>query len=808
MLVIVWCSGIFLNGYVGVGEVQASTTWAQSIGNEDTNSSFDTMGLWQILDMLLKLIYILLWPLLVIAGLALDNTLVYASVFHMDAPLWRFWNMMKNFANFALWFMVLFAIIKSILTNSGQWTLKDNKTPLGIIKTTLIAWVLIQASRFLVAATVDLSTVATYAVGGLPLSVLKNTDIGNKKILSVSSSVDLNKFDILSTEGENFRVWYSTNYKDGNEIKKVEFSPCRIEEWYIVGRQYKEVKFRNDNIFWSGQSACVAFGNQIVIYNEFPNVTDKDGSNYKRELDRILWVQNDRKPRESCGYVIKAWWRTSNLWTCEDGLTAIHDSYRNRFPEADDDILPITSVTPIHTNDNDIWLSGWTARFDSDNVIATTMSDLIKWSKWFVGPLVTIYSSLLNFAQLTDTSTTSIGETSWVFIIKTLVAVALFFPLLALAMVLIMRIGVLRLYIVASPFIVLKACFKDFIKMDKLDKYLDIKGVMWIIFAPVVTVAALSISLIFMTALVNGLTVSSSQEDIHKTFGIESIQPTKTGNDAIGIGGIVETEFTKLPWWDAMDWFSRLMVNFFAIGLMWMVVFAAIKANVIWEKVWGKVQDFGQNFFQTLPILPIGEGWGRVGVWSAGKVVWGTPERYIQAKENTQAAIAEKWINPEPPTIPTSIDTTWATSLINANTTAESIKSWLKEKWVEEANMGTVLTSSYATLGAAVLAIDDKAKQGEVIKAIGTAWAWEKWFETYTKDVAKNKLDALPAKDETELKKTFEKPDATNAPIIKSYFDAAGTDGVYERTIDKDIYVVKKWSDNTYVVEKKPTPAS
>ena len=60
------------------------------------------MGIWQILDMILKIIYLLLWPLLVIAGLALDNTLVYASIFNLDAPLWKFWNMMKNFANFAL----------------------------------------------------------------------------------------------------------------------------------------------------------------------------------------------------------------------------------------------------------------------------------------------------------------------------------------------------------------------------------------------------------------------------------------------------------------------------------------------------------------------------------------------------------------------------------------------------------------------------------------------------------------------------------------------------------------------------------
>ena len=103
------CSGIFLNGYVGIGEQVnaqgAQTTTVAPINTTNTTtttSTTDTMGLWQMMDTFLKIIYLLLWPVLVIAGLALDNTLVFASIFHLDAPLWKFWNMMKNFANFAL----------------------------------------------------------------------------------------------------------------------------------------------------------------------------------------------------------------------------------------------------------------------------------------------------------------------------------------------------------------------------------------------------------------------------------------------------------------------------------------------------------------------------------------------------------------------------------------------------------------------------------------------------------------------------------------------------------------------------------
>ena len=707
--------------------------------------------------------------------------------------------------------MVLFAIIKSVLTNSGQWTMKDEKTPLGIIKMTLIAGILIQASRFLVAATVDISTVATYAVGGLPLSVLKNTDIGNQKILSVSSSIDLNKFEVLSEEWENFKVWYSTNYKDGNEIKKVEFSPCRIEEWYIVGRQYKEARFRNDGIFGSGQSACVALGNQIVIYNEFPNVADKQWSDYKNEIDRILWAQDDWKPREACGYIIKVWWKTSNLWTCDAWLDEVYQNYIAQLPEGtNDDMKVVVETPPTNTNSDSLWLSGWATRFNGDNVIATTMSELIKKSKWFVGPLVTIYSSLLNFAQLTDTSVTTIGETSGIFIIKTAVAIALFFPLLALAVVLIMRIGILRLYIVASPFIVLKACFKDFIKMEKLDKYLDIKGVIWIIFAPVVTVAALSISLIFMTALVNGFTSSSSVE-MNQTFGTQKITAIHTGNDAISFNNVAEIEFTKLPWWEAMDWFSRLMVNFFAIGLMWMIVFAAIKANEIGKWAGQKIQDFGQNFFQTMPILPIGEWGSRVGVGSAAKVLNAAPDTRVRNKESEQTQVATDfvWWNQTGWTTATTIDTTWANSLINENTTAESIKSWLKEKWIEDANMSTVLTSSYASLYEAVNKITEPDKKQSVITAIADAWAGKDREKTYEKTKAKTELDIFitskaPA-DKNALSTIFTNASDSDKTIIEKYLTK--TWDTYTTTVADTEYTIKRTDTwNPPVISYSVTP--
>ncbi|MEI8008048.1 MAG: hypothetical protein WCI00_00965 [bacterium] len=55
-----------------------------------------------------------------------------------------------------------------------------------------------------------------------------------------------------------------------------------------------------------------------------------------------------------------------------------------------------------------------------------------------------------------------------------------------------------------------------------------------------------------------------------------------------------------------MDRFSWLMVNFFAIGLMRMIFFAAMRSNELGKTIGGQVEKVGENVFRTMPILKIG----------------------------------------------------------------------------------------------------------------------------------------------------------------------------------------------------------
>lgn len=55
--------------------------------------------------------YVLLWPLVALAGLAMDNQLIYGSFMHLDTSLWNMWQIVRTFANYALGLIFLIGIL-------------------------------------------------------------------------------------------------------------------------------------------------------------------------------------------------------------------------------------------------------------------------------------------------------------------------------------------------------------------------------------------------------------------------------------------------------------------------------------------------------------------------------------------------------------------------------------------------------------------------------------------------------------------------------------------------------------------------
>ena len=111
-----------------------------------------------------------------LAGTFLTNNWVYGELLWIDALMWKYWSMMKNIANFGLWFYFVYAIFKWLI---NQWKEDITQKLKKIILWLLIAWVWIQASWFFTAAVIDVSTITLSAVWSFPSQVISgNPSLG------------------------------------------------------------------------------------------------------------------------------------------------------------------------------------------------------------------------------------------------------------------------------------------------------------------------------------------------------------------------------------------------------------------------------------------------------------------------------------------------------------------------------------------------------------------------------------------------------------------------------------------------------
>ena len=100
------------------------STFADSPDVEDTILKNFT-NILRILVSILSRWWILLASL---AWKLMTNELVYGTFLNMDQALWNLWNIVKNFANFILWFLLLFSIVKNIFL-----VVKSDSNPLKML---------------------------------------------------------------------------------------------------------------------------------------------------------------------------------------------------------------------------------------------------------------------------------------------------------------------------------------------------------------------------------------------------------------------------------------------------------------------------------------------------------------------------------------------------------------------------------------------------------------------------------------------------------------------------------------------------
>ena len=118
------------------------------------------------------------------AGQFLTNSWIYGAVLGMDSYLWTCRNLMKNIANFALAFLFVFSIFRTIFSNEElTWVVKDLMLKL------LVAGIAIQSSWFLISATIDVSTIGMSAVGALPSHLISSNSKISGPLLNPSKTI-------------------------------------------------------------------------------------------------------------------------------------------------------------------------------------------------------------------------------------------------------------------------------------------------------------------------------------------------------------------------------------------------------------------------------------------------------------------------------------------------------------------------------------------------------------------------------------------------------------------------------------------
>lgn len=605
------------------------------------------------LNLIMNAIYVFLWPVLIIAGKSLDNSLIYAEFLGLDAPLRTFWNIAKNFANFTLGFLVLWEIIKNIFAVGDK-----GKAAFGVIKKALIWGIGIQASWFLLAALIDISTIATVWIGWLPLSILHWNNapsqcLADKQVVGVGSQLDTSNTTNADSLGKWFNHYYFTKAENGD---KRYYSPCLLDQnnpSYVIGRQYNVwtidwQEFQQDACILFGSRAVSRAANQQLIYER----------SYSPTAANSEYINNIKD-------LVDTW--ANWTWWLQDGrvfdISTIDSSL----------VRPAPGVYIIGTLEGDGW--------DND----LSLGSILSYAEGMMWPLVTLYSSIVNFAELNDSTRThnSSRDMALSMIIKSIAAIALFIPLIFLAIVLLLRIAYIWLYIVLSPFIVLAKAFEDKVWWAITDAIGDMfkpGQILKTIFAPVIVVFALSIGLLFMTVLsqwlANTSDVASCDIATHSQtidgLGVEQSADKKCYNImTFQICFDQETNFFG-GIHDPLAW---VLINLFAIAIMRFIVFAALEFIGMKRFGGGNIVNpwLAWRALGSLPIVPMPTRDGkRTTVWV------NTAGNYISRRINDTISNVDKKAREKLEQNPKDTWTSWWTNPpSNANATvAKALAGW------------------------------------------------------------------------------------------------------------------------------------
>lgn len=542
-----------------------------------------------LMDFFRKTVYIILYPLMFLAGKLVDNSLVYWTMFNFDTVLWNLWNVMRNLANFGLGFIFIYYIFKYLITQDKK------KDPKRLIKRSLIAWILIQASWFLMAALIDLSTIMIYWIWGLPVSILSSTEDLNKKyngyVMKNIISVDANDVSNMNFYLTNILTWAGTQIyiSECDTFSIKDNGGKKGSQEYILAP--KMIYYQD--LSWN-------FINTEDLY------CDYYGSVYKFKA-----LVTTTKPEVS---LTKEWCNDKQTcWTTQSTYDEIRWKIKGILTDDTTQIGPLvaewTILEPYKKVGNLDY--GW----DEDNMYIgekTTIKtiktdDLMKRqdTKTYVWAFTSLYASLLEDWRWMLPATNSSIYINFLSCWLTLWhALALAIPLAAAVLVLLMRVAIIWMAIVLSPMIVLLSAF-DFLDKykdkDSILGYFQIENLLWIIFSPVFICFAVSMSKVLVW-----LIEKISYKDVVFKNNFQVLW-------------IIQMD---LAWFSV--WLAQLIVWVMWVAMSWFLVWMAVKASKLWKGgLITSVEKLAKNGLWTIPLVPVPwKDWKWVEFIGANSAFW------------------------------------------------------------------------------------------------------------------------------------------------------------------------------------------
>ena len=546
--------------------------WADSAGSDDVSNIWweASADFIRLLETINKWIYILLRPSLAVGWAALWNDLVYWKAFFLDRSLWKFWQMMRTFSNYILWFLFIGSILMAFFKQSEDpsWVKK-------LFKRLVLAWILLNFSRWMVAAMIDLSTIWVVAIWWLPLTVMWsetdwNTEEGWDKIrfLKTHTLLDMAPSNDKKQDQVAFWMAYSCEWTPDRY-----YLPCYVINDSLV----------KQNPVWEEWTWAEYKKQSVIAWEEFNKGEDAPVNITEGTVDDnfcVFWSK-----------LIKNEF-TANIWEC-----SIYERLLKDWVEEQ-----VTKKCSM------IW------------DLATNAS----WSTW---PLYTLYASLFHMSWIWMTNNFwNLAEVSFEMLMKAIVWIALLIPLLALAIVLVIRVVFLWMIIAFSPLLVMAYVF-EFKGLETMNEWkFKIWTIVWLIFLPVFAVFALSISVVFLSILWH---VTFYEVDSWKSDHAQE-QESQCKNDPATILKTVKSvkkdwkdkcyefmwiqticfdEWDRVLWSNIVNIMSWLVLNFFGIALMWTVLFAVLKSNAITKSFAENIDKLAKQWMMSLPVIPIWKWW-------------------------------------------------------------------------------------------------------------------------------------------------------------------------------------------------------